>query len=81
MKAEGKTVWYLPHHPVTHPLKADRVRVVVDCAVKYQQTSLNHQLMQGPDLTNGLIGLLSRFRQEQDVVVADIEGMFMQVSV
>lgn len=37
--------------------------------------------MQGPHLTNGLIGMLSRFRQEQYAVVADIEGMFMQVQV
>ena len=81
LKAEGTMVWYLPHHPVSHPLKMDRVRVVFDCAAKYQQTSLNQQLLQGPDLMNRLIGVLSRFRQEEFAMVADIEGMFMQVSV
>ena len=29
-----KPVWHLPHHPVTHPLKPERVRVVYDCAAK-----------------------------------------------
>ena len=24
--------WYLPHHPVMHPLKPEKVRVVFDCA-------------------------------------------------
>ena len=28
-------VWYLPHHPVTHPLKPGKVRVVFDCAARY----------------------------------------------
>ena len=30
-------VWYLPHHPVVHPLKPEKVRFVYDCAAKYKQ--------------------------------------------
>ena len=37
--------------------------------------------MQGPDLTNTLIRVLSRFRQESTAVLADIEQMFYQVLV
>ena len=57
-------VWYLPHHPVVHPLKSEKVRVVYDCAAKYKQVSLNEQLLQGPDEANHLVGVLSRFRQD-----------------
>ncbi|PIK43536.1 hypothetical protein BSL78_19599 [Apostichopus japonicus] len=74
-------VWYLPHHPVTHPMKPDKVRVVFDCAAKYKGTSLNSQLLQGPDFTNKLVGVLIRFRQEAVAIAADIEGMFHQVKV
>ena len=78
---EDTPVWYLPHHPVFHPQKPGKVRVVFDCAAKFKGTSLNDQLLQGPDLTNGLVGVLIRFRQEPVAVVADIEGMFHQVRV
>ena len=81
LKVKDRPVWYLPHHPVTHPLKPDKVRVVYDCAVKYEGTSLNQQLLQGPDQTNQLVGVLSRFRQDTVGMVADIEGMFHQVLV
>lgn len=63
LNTRDKPLWYLPHHPVTHPLKPDKVRVVYDCAGKFGQTSLNQQLLQGPDQTNQLVGVLSRFRQ------------------
>ncbi|XP_022790440.1 LOW QUALITY PROTEIN: uncharacterized protein LOC111329941 [Stylophora pistillata] len=74
-------VWYLPHHPVTHPLKPRKVRVVFDCVAKYHGTSVNQQLLQGPDLANPLVGVLIRFRQESIAIAADIEAMFHQVYV
>ena len=45
----GSPVWYFPHHPVVHPQKPDNIRVVFDCAARFQNTSLNDQLLQGPD--------------------------------
>jgi len=73
--------WYLPHHPVFHPQKPGKVRVVFDCSARYKGTSLNDQLLQGPDLTNSLTGVLTRFRQEPVALMSDIEAMFHQVHV
>ena len=56
-------VWYLPHHPVFHPTKG-KLRVVFDCSAKYRDISLNSQLLTGPNLTNTLVGVLMRFRQD-----------------
>jgi hypothetical protein len=77
---EGYT-WFLPHHPVLHPRKPDKCRLVYDCAAKYRGVSLNDKVHQGPDLTNGLVGVLFRFRQEPIALMADIQGMFNQVHV
>ncbi|XP_071834278.1 uncharacterized protein [Apostichopus japonicus] len=74
-------IWYLPHHPVINPNKPNKLRIVFDCAAQYQGLSLNSQLLQGPDNTNSLIGVLTRFREEKIAIAADIEGMFNQVRV
>lgn len=76
-----KDTWYLPHHPVFHPQKPEKVRVVFDCSARYRGTSLNDQLLQGPDLTNTLVGVLTRFREEPVALMSDIESMFYQVRV
>ena len=72
--------WYLPHHPVFHPHKPEKVRIVFDCAAKYK-TSLNEEVHPGPDLTNKLMGVLMRFRQHDIAIIADIQEMFNQVRV
>lgn len=79
-ETEGKT-WYLPHHAVFHPVKPGKVRVVFDCSAKYRGSSLNDKLLQGPDLTNSLVGVLTRFRQEKVALMSDVEAMFHQVHV
>ncbi len=78
---EDGCVWYLPHHPVLHPRKPEKVRIVFDCAARYQGTSLNDHVHQGPDLTSKLLGVLLKFRQEPVALNADIESMFYQVRV
>jgi hypothetical protein len=50
-------VWYLPHHGVRHPQKR-KLRVVFDCSASYLGSSLNAQLLQGPNLTSTLNGVL-----------------------
>ena len=60
----------------------DQVYVdVFDCAARFRDTSLNDQLLQGPDLTNNLAGVLLRFWQEPVALMSDIERMFHQVLV
>lgn len=76
-----RNVWYIPHHGVYHPKKPNKIRVVFDCAAEYKNESLNKHLLQGPDLTNNLTGVLCRFRQEPVAFTCDIEGMFHQVKV
>ena len=81
MENETSRAWYIPHHGVYHPKKPSKIRVVFDCAAQYKGESLNKHLLQGPDLTNNLVGVLQRFRQEPIAFTCDIEGMFHQVRV
>ncbi|XP_056307490.1 uncharacterized protein LOC130219206 [Danio aesculapii] len=74
-------VWYLPHHPVLHPRKPGKIRIVFDCAARYQGASLNDCIHQGPDLTNKLLAVLLKFRQDPIALNADIESMYYQVKV
>ena len=64
-----------------HPKKPEKVRVVFNCAAKYRGVSLNDVLLPGLDMTNSLIGVLTRFRQEPIAVMADIECIYYQVPV
>lgn len=43
--------------------------------------SLNNNLLQGSDLTNHLVGVLYRFRQESIAFICDVESMFHQFKV
>ena len=79
-RADGK-VWYIPHHGVYHHKKSEKLRVVFDCSAQFRETSLNSELFQVPDLTNNLLGVLIRFRQDQVAVMGDIQSMFHQVRV
>ena len=74
-------VWYIPHHGVYHPQKPDKIRVVFDASAEFKGDSLNRHLLQGPDLTNSLNGVLCRFRKEPIAFTCDVEGMFHQVYV
>ena len=79
LQTKSGKMWYLPHHAIYHPTKPDKIRVVFDCSASYGGTSLNSQLLQGPDLTNSLIGVLTRFREEHIAFMGDVEAMFHQV--
>ncbi|XP_072050993.1 uncharacterized protein [Amphiura filiformis] len=73
-------VWYIPHHGVVHQQKG-KLRVVFDCGATFMGQSLNSRLLQGPDLTNNLTGVLLRFRQYPIAVIGDIEAMYYQARV
>lgn len=74
-------VWYLPHHAVVTDKKPGKIRVVFDCAAKFQGESLNSNCYQGPDLNNKLLEVLLRFRQHVFALMSDIEAMYNQVAV
>ena len=78
---KNKHVWYIPHHGVYHKKKPGKMRVVFNCSALYQGVSLNQQLLQGPDLTNNLTGILCRFQKERIALMCDIQAMFHQVKV
>ncbi|KAK6186774.1 hypothetical protein SNE40_006050 [Patella caerulea] len=73
--------WYLPHHGVVNPNKPGKLRTVFDAAAVHSGTSLNDNLMTGPDLLNSLFGMLLRFRLYSVALAADVEAMFHQVCV
>ena len=73
-------VWYLTHHAVQHPTKK-KIRVVFNPKTKFKGHALNEHLLQGPDLTNSLVGVLLRFKNGRFAVTADIQEMFHQVKV
>ena len=73
---EPKNTWYLPHHAVTNPNKVGKIHVVFDAAASHKGTSLNDQLVTGPDLLNSLVGIIMRFRIHAVAMIADIEAMF-----
>lgn len=73
--------WYLPLFGVYHPKKPDSIRGVFDSSAVYQGMSLNSLLLSGPDLTNGLLGVLLRFRKDAVALSADVEQMFYQFRV
>ena len=81
LKTAQDKAWHIPHHGVYHPKKPQKIRVVFDCSAKFRETSLNDQLLQGPDLTNSLVNILTRFRHEPVAFMGDIEAMFYQVRV
>lgn len=48
----------------------NKIRVVFDCSAQFKGLSLNSMLYKGPDLTNSLVGVLTRFREDRIAVMA-----------
>ncbi len=57
------------------------IRVFFACSVSFSEVLLNQVLLQDPDLSNPLVGVLQRFRQQLVAFMSDIEKMFYQVRV
>ena len=74
-------IWYLPQHPFENPNKPGKVRRDADAASKYRGRSLNTNLLTSTDLLNCLLGVPMRFHENPVAVLADIEGMFMQIAI
>ena len=79
----SKTVHYLPHHAIVRQDKATtKVRVVYDASAKGSGgVSLNDCLLKGPIFNQLIFDLLVRFRSYQVAITADLEKVFLMVSV
>ena len=76
----GKT-WYIPHHAVYHPSVPGKIRVIFDCSAEFEGRSINKELLPGPDLTNQIVSILIRYREEKVAVMADVKSMYYQIQV
>ena len=54
----------------------DNIRLVFDGSAPYHGLTLNDALLRGPDVCNGLIAVLLRFRLHAFGFAADVECMF-----
>jgi len=78
---DGLRIWYLPHFAVKNDNKPGKIRFVFDAAAESNGTSLNDNLLTGPDLLNPLTSILYKFRQRRVAFGADIKEMFHQVMI
>ena len=53
--------------------------MVFKVSAEFNGASINKALLPGPDLTNQIVDVFLRFREEQVAVTGDIEAMFHQV--
>ncbi|GBP44924.1 hypothetical protein EVAR_84415_1 [Eumeta japonica] len=74
----GRT-WCLPHFVVVHPTEPGKVRVMFDAAACSGRTSLNDHLLPSPELLQSLPGVLTKFRQHEIDVAADVQEMFLRI--
>ena len=73
--------WVLPWHPVPHPHKPGKWRLVFDGSASFGGSSLNSQLQKGEILNVNMIGILLRMHEFPIVLCGDITKMFHQVRV
>ena len=73
-------VHYIPQHAVLRPEKRSTpVRIVFNSSSAYQGNSLNDYWRKGPDLLNGLFGVVLRFRERKVTVMGDISKMYHRI--
>lgn len=80
-KAKDGMEFYLSHFNVKSQAKPSKFRIVFHASEMFGSTSLNKEVLQGPDLTNSLVGVLLRFRERPVATMGDVEAMFHQVRV
>ena len=73
-------VHYIPHHAVLRPdKKSTPVRIVFNSSSTFQGHVLNDYWRKGPDLLNGIFGVVLRFREKEVAVLGDISKMYHRI--
>ena len=73
-------VHYIPHHAVLRPdKKSTPVRIVFNSSSAFQGHALNDYWKKGPDLLNGIFGVVLRFREKEVAVLGDISKMYHRI--
>ena len=73
-------VHYIPHHAVLRPdKKSTPVRIVFNSSSAFQGHTLNDYWKKGPDLLNGIFGVVLRFREKKVAVMGDISKMYHRI--
>ncbi|XP_062704467.1 uncharacterized protein LOC134286808 [Aedes albopictus] len=74
-------VWYLPLNVVVNPRKPGKVRLVWDAAASVNGTSLNSELLKGPDMLVPLPRVICHFRGRPVAFGGDIQEMYHQIRI
>ena len=77
---QGKT-WFIPHHRVYHPSIPSKIWVAYDCSTEFDGISGNKRLLSGLGLTNQIMDLLVKFKEDYVPIMGDIKATFYQVFV
>ena len=73
----SQRICYIPHFDT----KQEKNRIVFDAAATHLGRSFNSYIMQGPDLMQPLVDVLTRFREDSIAFTCDIKEMFHQVKI
>ena len=73
---------YIPHHCVKKNSATTLIRIVYDCSCRQSShhPSLNDCLLPGPHFLNDLCAILLHFRTHNYAISADIEKVFLHVT-
>lgn len=78
-KIRSPCTWYLPVFAVKNPNKPKKIRLVYDFAFEFNGTSLNSQLLKGPDMLKPLLEVVWKSRQGKIVVTTDADDQYHRV--
>ena len=78
LNLQNGRVWYIPHHSTVHRTK-QKMRIVYDCSAEFGGSTLNSLLLQGPDMTNSLTGILCRFRMHPVAITCDMKECLIRL--
>ncbi|XP_039439556.1 uncharacterized protein LOC120420555 [Culex pipiens pallens] len=76
----NEAAWYLPLNVVVNPRKK-KVRLVWDAAATVNGTSLNTELLKGPDMLVPLLRVINHFRERPIAIGGDIQEMYHQIRI